>query len=355
MGEPTTGSGSVGVDPVASIVVTNYNYARFVGATIDSALAQQGTDRGPVPGPVEVIVVDDGSTDDSLAVIGRYGDRVQLVSQPNGGQAAAFNAGFARCRGPVVLFLDGDDLLDPDAVAHILDAFDDRPDAVRCQFGLRFVDAGGRPVGGGLPEEGRPLPAGDLVDRVATNPDDVPWQPTSGNAFRASTLAELLPMPTEAYRISADHYLSNLSALHGPVLAIDRPLGSYRVHGGNADHRADFDLGRARDILTRTRATRGLLIDHGRRLGVAMPSGVDRFRSLTQDALRLTSYRSAPRAEHPFPDDDWWTLLRWGWRSAVDRRDLSPLRRALAVGWLTALALVPRPLVGAVAARGLTR
>ena len=59
-----------------SIVVLNYNYARFVSAAIDSALRQTLP-----PGECEVIVVDNGSTDDSLAVIGRYGDRVRLVRQ----------------------------------------------------------------------------------------------------------------------------------------------------------------------------------------------------------------------------------------------------------------------------------
>lgn len=334
-------------EPAASIVVTNHDYGRFVGAAIESALAQTA--------PVQVIVVDDGSTDDSLAAIGRFGDRIEVVTQANGGQASAFNAGFARCRAPVVLFLDGDDLLAPDAVETVVDALDRQPDASRCHFALRFVDGSGAALPGGLPEPGRGLPRGSLIDRLATNPDDIAWQPTTGNAFRAGILAGLLPMPTEPYRISADHYLSNLSALHGPILAIDRPLGSYRLHGDNADHRTGFDLDRARSILTRTRTTRTELIDHGRRLGLAMPGDPDRFRSLTNDAVRLVSYRSAPRSGHPFAEDRWPQLLRSAVRSAIGRHDLPVSRRALALAWVIALGLAPPALLPAIASRGLTR
>ncbi|MEM9562308.1 MAG: glycosyltransferase family A protein [Actinomycetota bacterium] len=332
---------------MASVVITNHDYARFVDQAIESALAQRV--------PCQVVVVDDGSTDDSLDVIGRYAPAVEVVAQANGGQASAFNAGFERSSAPIVLFLDGDDLLAPDAVEAVARALDDRPEAARCHFGLGFVDADGRALPGGLPEAERSLPRGDLSARVASNPDDVPWQPTSGNAYRASVLRELLPMPTEPYRISADHYLSNLSAVHGPIEAIDRNLGSYRLHGDNADHRADFDLDRARSILVRTRTTRSLLIDQGTRRGLTMPDDVDRFRSLTQDALRLTSFRSAPRGGHPFPGDRWWTLVRRAGGSALARTDLPPVRRALALAWVGALGLAPRPLLAPIASRGLTR
>ncbi|HEY4609717.1 MAG TPA: glycosyltransferase, partial [Ilumatobacteraceae bacterium] len=67
-------------EPSVSIVITNYNYAAFVDAAIDSALAQQEAEVD-----VEVIVVDDGSTDDSLAVIERFGDRITIIATPNNG------------------------------------------------------------------------------------------------------------------------------------------------------------------------------------------------------------------------------------------------------------------------------
>jgi glycosyltransferase involved in cell wall biosynthesis len=91
------------------IVIDNYNYGRFLGAAIESALAQTHP-------RVRLIVVDDGSTDDSREVIASYGDHLEeVVLQENAGQAAAINAGLGRCRGDVVMILDADDLLLPQA------------------------------------------------------------------------------------------------------------------------------------------------------------------------------------------------------------------------------------------------
>jgi hypothetical protein len=91
-----------------SVVVVNHDYGRFLEAAIDSALAQSHA-------ATEVIVVDDGSTDDSRDRIAGYRDRVVPVFKENGGQASAFNAGFEASRGEFVLFLDADDLLLPAA------------------------------------------------------------------------------------------------------------------------------------------------------------------------------------------------------------------------------------------------
>ena len=79
-------------EPFISIVVNNYNYARFLGAAFDSALAQNYPHR-------EVVVVDDGSTDGSREVIEAYGTRVIPICRENGGQGAAFNSGFSASRG----------------------------------------------------------------------------------------------------------------------------------------------------------------------------------------------------------------------------------------------------------------
>src|SRR5687768_2353721 len=96
--------------PLVSVVITNYNYADFVGAAIESALAQRYE-------PIEVVVVDDGSTDDSRDVISRYHEIV-AVFQPNGGQTSALNEGFRVARGDWICMLDADDLLKPGAIEH---------------------------------------------------------------------------------------------------------------------------------------------------------------------------------------------------------------------------------------------
>src|SRR5207248_6442625 len=91
--------------PLVSIVLSNYNYGRFVDQAIESALAQTYP-------RVEVVVVDDGSTDDSREVIGRY-EGIVSIFKPNSGQMSAINAGFAACHGAAICFFESDDVLAP--------------------------------------------------------------------------------------------------------------------------------------------------------------------------------------------------------------------------------------------------
>src|SRR5262245_3573828 len=104
--------------PLASIIVNNYNYGRFLRGAFDSTLAQAYPNK-------EVIVVDDGSTDESREIIASYGNQIIPVLKENGGQASAFNAGFAVSRGESVLFLDSDDLLLPSTLEKAVPLLDD--------------------------------------------------------------------------------------------------------------------------------------------------------------------------------------------------------------------------------------
>ena len=102
--------------PQCSIIITNHNYGEFLRPSIESALHQ-------FDAAVEVIVVDDGSTDESRSIIASFEDRViPVLLSENRGQAAAMNAGFARSNAEVVLFLDADDLLLGPAARAALDA-----------------------------------------------------------------------------------------------------------------------------------------------------------------------------------------------------------------------------------------
>src|SRR3954454_21549841 len=102
--------------PLVSIIINNYNYARFLKEAIDSALNQTY----PL---TEVVVVDDGSSDESRGIIANYGNRIISVLKENGGQASALNAGVSACRGDILCFLDSDDYFYPDKVAHVIDFF----------------------------------------------------------------------------------------------------------------------------------------------------------------------------------------------------------------------------------------
>lgn len=205
-----------------SLVIDNYESEEYVGQAVESALAQTYTD-------LEVVVVDDGSRDGSREVLSRYSDRIELVLKENGGQASALNAGFRRTRGEVVMFLDGDDLLAPEAAAEVAAAYDS--DISRYQWYLEIVDGAGRPTGERIP--GRRAEDGDLeATTLAHGPRSYICPPTSGNAWSRSFLDEVMPLP-EVRPTNADQYLTDTAPLFGRVLTLERVLGCFRVHGQN--------------------------------------------------------------------------------------------------------------------------
>jgi glycosyltransferase involved in cell wall biosynthesis len=107
--------------PLVSILINNYNYGQFLDAAIASALNQTYPH-------TQVIVVDDGSTDQSLEIIAQYGDRIVPVLKENGGQASALNAGFAASQGEIICLLDADDLFLPCKVTEVVALFQAQPD-----------------------------------------------------------------------------------------------------------------------------------------------------------------------------------------------------------------------------------
>jgi len=109
------------MDKVLSIVIANYNYGRYVGTAIESVLSQYDP-------RIELIVVDGGSSDDSLAVIKHFSDKIAWwVSEKDNGQSDAFNKGFAHARGRFFTWLNADDVLLPGAIRKILHAIDSNP------------------------------------------------------------------------------------------------------------------------------------------------------------------------------------------------------------------------------------
>lgn len=108
--------------PLVSIIVPAYNCAEFVRDAIDSLLAQKYE-------PMEVVVVDDGSTDDTLKVLAEYGDRIRAFSQPNAGPAAARNRAVREARGEWLAFVDGDDLWLPGHPALAMSYIAEHPEA----------------------------------------------------------------------------------------------------------------------------------------------------------------------------------------------------------------------------------
>lgn len=210
--------------PRVSIIIDNYNYGRFVGAAIDSALAQTYPH-------VEVIVVDDGSTDESRQVIEGYGSRIIPILKANGGQASAFNTGFAASRGEAVIFLDADDVLLPSAAEEAMMRLSDEK-VVKVQWPMRLTGPTGREDLGLFP--GGTLPDGDQrEDVLRVGPTNHLCAPTSGNAWSRRFIEQVFPVPEKLYRTDCDTYLFECAPFFGEIRTIPTPQSLYRRHGMN--------------------------------------------------------------------------------------------------------------------------
>jgi glycosyltransferase involved in cell wall biosynthesis len=328
---PTNASAPSGQRPLATIVIVNYNYERFIAAAIDSALEQSYK-------PLEVIVVDDGSTDGSRKIIAPYGERIRVVLQENGGQGAAYNAGWLAARGAFVLFLDSDDVLAKDAMQKVVCAFE-HSNAVKVQFYLRQVDRELKPLGYLLPSYD--FSSMDPRKQIAAYGYYVS-PPASGNAYRKSFLDEIMPIAdVELYRQATDGYTTGLAGMAGEIVSIAEILGFYRVHGDNYGGEGGVKSVRQlhhmfmRDI--KRERSQHAFNEH---FNFNFPEDCSRY-CPGHTKLRLLSRRLLPH-EHPVKSDTVGNLLQCGLLSAVRFPHLKPHQRlVVGIGFL-ALGLMPR-------------
>jgi glycosyltransferase involved in cell wall biosynthesis len=205
-----------------SIVINNYNYAEFVQISVESALRQNYEQ-------IEIIVVDDGSQDDSLQVLRTFGPPVTIVTKSNGGQGSAYNLGFERSSGDIVMFLDADDWLYPSAVSLIVDTW--RQGVAKVQFPLTLVDRRGVSLNRQVPRLISDEGALDLLRQFGAYYSP----PGSGNAYSADFLRKILPMNEAQWRIAADTVPISLAPAYGDVVSIPQALGAYRLHRRSDD------------------------------------------------------------------------------------------------------------------------
>lgn len=206
----------------ASIIIDNYNYAKFLPEAIESAVGQ--TQKS------QIIVVDDGSKDNSREVISGYGEQILKVFKKNGGQASAFNAGFALATGDLIFFLDSDDMLENDAIETVLSAW--RPGTAMAHFSMTIIDSAGHPLGL-IPDPNAGLADGDVRPLLLTE-GGYPTTVTTGLAFARRALGKVMPMPEHKFVYSADGYLVHAIPFFGGLQKIEKILARYRIHGGNA-------------------------------------------------------------------------------------------------------------------------
>jgi glycosyltransferase involved in cell wall biosynthesis len=198
--------------PLVSIIVPTYNRAALLRETITSVLAQTYP-------AIELIVVDDGSTDATPELLASYGDRIRVIRKQNGGGTAARNTGLAAARGAYVSFLDHDDLLLPEKIARQVALLERRPElgAVHCRW--YFIDREGARI-----DTIGMLPAGDLLAPLTLG--CFIW--SGGPLIRRSVLAEVGGFDPAIWSSDWDMWLRIARAGHH-FGCVQEPLGCYRI------------------------------------------------------------------------------------------------------------------------------
>lgn len=316
--------------PVVSIVINNYNYGRFISQAIDSALNQTYSN-------TEVVVVDDGSTDNSREIITGYGDRIIPILKENGGHGSTFNAGLAASRGEIIIFLDSDDYLFPDTVKRVVAAW--KPGVVKVQYRLDIVDTSGNRIGVFPPTE-RKLDDGDVVPLLlAKGRYGTPV--TSGNAFSRTVLEKIGAIPEAEFRHCGESYWVNLAPFYGPLVSIEQCMGAYRMHGNN-----DWGVTQEADLQKFGKYVKSdlqryeLLADKAPAFGYAFPADCAE-RDYLHLRNRIISLRLNPET-HPVPSDSSWVLTYKALRALWLYSELDFKRRLIWSIRLILMGLLPQ-------------
>ncbi len=324
-----------------SIVINNYNYGKYLNDAIDSALNQTVPAR-------EIVVVDDGSTDDSRAIIESYADLISPVFQENGGQRKAYNSGFRVTSGDLILFLDADDILDSTVVEEISRAW--KAGASKLHFPLRVAssisDDRTLPI---VPEDG--LPEGDLLPAMLSNGYYLS-SPGSGNVYSRDFLKKILPM-SESSRYCADTITIFSAPFYGNIIAIHQPLGIYRVHGGNGYTGTQTSSNEIQRFIENDFERIKLIAAESEKRGLEFKRNC-----LNSDMhhikLRLALLRLDPQID-PFGHVGVARLALRGIRAAVKRGRASTWRKLLFIAWFAVLAMAPTRMVRRVVNLGFTK
>lgn len=220
--------------PLVSIVTPAFNQGEYLEATMRSVLAQDYP-------ALEYIVIDDGSSDESLAVAERiateFQGRVRVLTQPNSGQAATLNKGWGLAKGEILAYLSSDDCLLPQAVSRMVTALQARPDAsvVYCDFWL--IDAAGRRLRESQTED-------FSAKRLCVG---LVCQPGPG-AFFLRAVFDRTGGWSPTLKQVPDFEFWLRAVRHGPFVRVAETLAEYRIHEGSASFRV-VSIERADEIL----------------------------------------------------------------------------------------------------------
>jgi len=206
-------------NPLVSVVIGNYNYGKFLRQSIESVLHQTYQN-------FELIVVDDGSTDNSREIIQSYGSRLIAILQSNSGQEATFNVGIEKAQGEIICFLDADDYFHPEKLAKVVTCFQEHPEWVMVGHCWSSVNKDGKIIGSSTSNI---LSQGD-VKHLLLKWGKYASAISSGLACRRADLQKVMPLKKGW---GVDAFLNAALPFYGEIGSINEPLMFYRMHGKN--------------------------------------------------------------------------------------------------------------------------
>jgi glycosyltransferase involved in cell wall biosynthesis len=214
-----------------SILINNYNNGRYLDYCIQSALNQTYKN-------FEIIVYDDGSTDNSLEITNNYKGKIKIISRPNFGKIPAINQAnsiyqsFKASEGDIICLLDSDDAFLPSKLEKVVQAFKQDDEAIVVQNKLYGIDEDNNRNGKlykNILYNINVLKAIYYLNKI-----EIFFIQTSGLSFRRSYLDKVLPLNNNTYPlIWADVQLTRTAVFYGKIVTLNMPEGEYRVHTSN--------------------------------------------------------------------------------------------------------------------------
>ncbi len=325
------------MSPLLTVLIPNYNYARYLPAALDSAVALDYA-------PKEIIVVDDGSTDDSRAILRDYESRglIKTLFKDNGGQPAALNEGFKLARGELMYVLDSDDVVSPHMMQRVMSVW--RAGISKVQFCLQSIDENGDRIGNVFPN----FPPGvtpAMLRRAVVETGEYQSPPTSGNVYSKAYLDRLFPLDPARFRYS-DGPMNAVAPLYGDVEAMPEALAQYRMHDNNQWGRREFDPTVYTRAVAHNLALDEFIAEHARALGVAFRPRLSEHAPWAMQ-YRMASIKLGPE-RHPVAESAA-HVLKLAVSSVLESATLSPAQKVTLIPWFVLMGIAPRPLAAELA------
>jgi glycosyltransferase involved in cell wall biosynthesis len=225
--------------PFVSVLIDTYNHERFIEQAIVSVLEQDlpASDR-------EILVVDDGSTDQTPEIVRKFEPQVRLLPKKNGGQASAFNAGIPECRGEIIAFLDGDDWWEKSKLSVVSLELEAHSEIGTIGHGLYEVDESGKRLASNTPDR----PYQTYLKNTQEATEFVPLRSflgTSRLTVRRNILHTIIPLP-EGLQVEADEFLATQTTALCGARVLQQPLANYRFHSGNLYQFSEWNAEKAK-------------------------------------------------------------------------------------------------------------